>query len=83
MSRKAGSKSTIEVSVKDLFDKLAPYKDTPLKVQVGTAWAGSLQALGINLGGAATVEDDEDGGEGDEVPVVVRPKFEVEEPEKV
>ena len=48
-------------------------------MQVGTAWAGSLQALGINLGGAATVENDEDGGEGDEVPVVVRPKFVVEE----
>lgn len=78
MSRKAGSKSTIEVSVKDLFDKLAPYANTPLKVQVGTAWAGSLQALGINLGGATTesTETEED----DEMETVTaRPKFSVEE----
>jgi len=78
MSRKAGSKSTIEVSVKDLFDKLAPYKDTPLKVQVGTAWAGSLQALGISLGGAAT-ESGETEEDDETETVTARPKFSVEE----
>lgn len=77
MSRKAGSKSTIEVNIKDLFDKLAPYANTPLKVQVGTAWAGSLQALGINLSGATPDDETE---EDDETPVVAeRPKFVVEE----